>query len=939
MRSLRAATGPQLLRRAMPLDLFGGMPARTKPPGAARRPKGADLPPPTTGGEEECDRATIRPSGRISISMLYGSGVYDGEIRPKLQEMAVAAREIEAGRKPAPVATLRVTAARQPVWARGRVWDTSDPDDCHEVVRSTRHTTFPGQRQVNRAEFRAMAAEMAWDRVDPDIVGQLGEGGMEVRSDCAPDTVIAFHQKGFVAEYEAARRVIDANMDEEWVSEPVMHLPFVPCRVNPRNVIMQDRTRVLADGVTVEHYQKPRVTSNTSYGGAESPNGGVSVADSQVSLPSVQTFGLGLAIVGAMADVGVDIPGYDGSADEARGGMQPHGPEYEGVAGYTVDAESAYSFCPVQRADQHLQCFFWWRGRQRADGSRDFRPGVSVSSRLEFGGAFAPNRFCRTSALVAAHAGAAQARFDARQPPPPRVVAASAFRAGLQAAGELSDGAGQSAARYLQIFVDDGNGGTTKDKVVSPDEVSHIHISAVTTTAMGGVVAPMDSRVMVHTKLFILSLRRMGMADAEQKTVVGDPLGSLGFEVRIRGCRIRCTEAKRVVMLDDIERQLGWVTADRLVRCKSAERLVGRFTNLSQIYPELRARLHAGYRVAMGRWQSSSTGATTVQAELKLAQGSGAQRGWIHLLEVGGKAVDANVGVPLASQPEFYGRLEAGVYTSTVDASGVDGVGGFATIAGVPGHVWVMSERWPTAIQRALDAASTTGSERAKLHAAQVPMLGMPGAELFGNVAIVDSIQRATGASGAIVYAIGDCEPAAAALNSGAGRTPQMRALTDWASEVGAAWLGVAVPREENTDADLLSHPDKAMGVIRRAADSGLRVHEARISAEALVVLSRAAALGVKGGYELPQPVAGDKRGCSEAVVGAQRTDEGGMVHEALIPLAPRVAHEGGVGLDLWRSDPWRASDGTSRRPASVAMVVFSGEDERLAGLPALEGI
>ena len=73
---------------------------------------------------------------------------------------------------------------------------------------------------------------------------------------------------------------------------------------------------------------------------------------------------------------------------------------------------------------------------------------------------------------------------------------------------------------------------------------------------------------MVHTKLFILSLRRMGMADAEQKTVVGDPLGSLGFEVRIRGCRIRCTEAKRVVMLDDIERQLGWATADLMVRCK-----------------------------------------------------------------------------------------------------------------------------------------------------------------------------------------------------------------------------------------------------------------------------------------------------------------------------------------------------------------------------------
>eukprot|EP00965_Chrysotila_dentata_P001227 39930-Pleurochrysis_carterae.AAC.1 len=60
-------------------------------------------------------------------------------------------------------------------WARGVVWDCTDPDDCTPVRRSNRHTEFPGRRQINRAALRAAAAEMRWH--DEDIVDQAVEGG------------------------------------------------------------------------------------------------------------------------------------------------------------------------------------------------------------------------------------------------------------------------------------------------------------------------------------------------------------------------------------------------------------------------------------------------------------------------------------------------------------------------------------------------------------------------------------------------------------------------------------------------------------------------------------------------------------------------------------------------------------------------------------------
>eukprot|EP00965_Chrysotila_dentata_P011356 370611-Pleurochrysis_carterae.AAC.1 len=66
-------------------------------------------------------------------------------------------------------------------------------------------------------------------------------------------------------------------MREEWTSAPTRQLPFVPCRLQPRDVIMQARQRVTqaADGaVHVEDYAKPQVTTNSSFGGTDAVNAG-----------------------------------------------------------------------------------------------------------------------------------------------------------------------------------------------------------------------------------------------------------------------------------------------------------------------------------------------------------------------------------------------------------------------------------------------------------------------------------------------------------------------------------------------------------------------------------------------------------------------------------------------------------------------------------------
>eukprot|EP00965_Chrysotila_dentata_P075288 2486405-Pleurochrysis_carterae.AAC.1 len=99
-------------------------------------------------------------------------------------------------------------------WARGVVWDCTDPDKCIPVQRSSRDTRFPGRRQVDSAVLRAAAAELRWD--DEDIVGQAGGEGMKARSACELITVLAFHHPGLLEQAPAAAKAVAADLEEEW---------------------------------------------------------------------------------------------------------------------------------------------------------------------------------------------------------------------------------------------------------------------------------------------------------------------------------------------------------------------------------------------------------------------------------------------------------------------------------------------------------------------------------------------------------------------------------------------------------------------------------------------------------------------------------------------------------------------------------------------------
>eukprot|EP00965_Chrysotila_dentata_P060877 2017882-Pleurochrysis_carterae.AAC.1 len=105
-----------------------------------------------------------------------------------------------------------------PQWARGIVWDCSNPARCVPVTRSTRHTRFPGARQIDRAALRAAAEKLRWP--DTDIVEQVGEGGVEARIGCELITVLTFNHPDLVDQAAAAAKAVDSDLHEGWVAPP-----------------------------------------------------------------------------------------------------------------------------------------------------------------------------------------------------------------------------------------------------------------------------------------------------------------------------------------------------------------------------------------------------------------------------------------------------------------------------------------------------------------------------------------------------------------------------------------------------------------------------------------------------------------------------------------------------------------------------------------------
>ena len=739
------------------------------------------------------------PAGPIPIASLFLPGVYETQVASWLQLADEAAADLRAGREARHVPTRVIGQEQMQPWARGVVWDCRDPERCVPVQRSTRDTPVAGRRQVNRRRVREVAEQLGWH--DTDLIDQIGEGGVEVRSACELLTVLAFHHDSLSDELEAAQRVVDAHLSEGWVRPPTRHLPFVPCRLQPRGVIMQSRTRLAEDGVRLEEYLKPRVTTDSSFGGIDSVNAGVSASQRATALPSAQA----LARAWAICETA-----FPEAAGAGAGGAR--------IRGYAIDAESAYSFCPVQQADLWTQTFVWWDDAGRA--------GFAVDERMGFGGAFAPNRFQRTSEFVVAYARALQAEFDRQHPMPPSAQRWRHDREQLQQAGGLPQAADQGSPTFLQSYIDDLTGCCPDDIVGVPDWLSHIQLPEEQMRAAGCTPAPADSRVAVHARIAIWALQDLGFAAAEQKTMCGAPLPVLGLRIDGEHRRLDCPEGKRQVILADVREQREMALQEAAVDRRRATRLVGRLCNLSQVAPQLRSALHGGYGVIRASWVTG--GHRRAPRQLQLSPGGAAATDWIELLDLAEQLIEANEGVSTAPALTFPGRDVIGSLTVITDASGEDGVGGYAFLAGRDDEVWIMSEAWPEEVATALAAAADEGEaeRRRQGDATARPMLSMPAAELFGTVAMAAAV--AAGERVDRVVAVSDCEPAARATDAQHSGNPQMRVLLAAARRVSSMWLGAHVPREANLDADRLSHPEQAAQVVAEAEAVGLTVHRVR---------------------------------------------------------------------------------------------------------------
>ena len=215
------------MREPLPGNLQ--QPMTVRPKQRAKKRKGRPLPPPPdapTQGEAVADA----PPGKIPIEALFIGEVYTALVNPWLSAAEAAAQALVAGKPVHAPETLVLTQNHMPAWARGIVWNCADRADCKPMQPSNRYTIFEGSRQIDRQAFRDMAAELEWH--DHDIVNQVGEGGIEPRSECALHTVLSWHHGGLEKDLEAATKVIREDIGNKWVSEPVSHLAYHPRREN-----------------------------------------------------------------------------------------------------------------------------------------------------------------------------------------------------------------------------------------------------------------------------------------------------------------------------------------------------------------------------------------------------------------------------------------------------------------------------------------------------------------------------------------------------------------------------------------------------------------------------------------------------------------------------------------------------------------------------------
>jgi len=527
----------------------------------------------------------------------------------------------------------------------------------------------------------------------------------------------------------------------------------------------------------------------------------VPAAERAVQLPTVRQLGRGAGIVGEA-----------GAAD----GLS--------VLLYCFDLKQAYRFTPMQLLDWWCHIFIWID----ADDCIMFCIVICGA----FGGAYMPARFEGVTDMGMALVRKRQDEFDIVHPYPTGVQAWRKERAERQSAGGLPPGEEQLRPAYCHVYLDDGAGAALDDTVPVPPELASVPLGEVATRALGGSPAPADSRAAVHLRIAVAVFEALGFVVEITKTECGTAIVNLGFRVDAGRRRIDCPLPKRRVLLRDIGVLRQAAVGGQVVEQRGAERLTGRLANLSHALPELTPHLTGGYAVAAARQAPRRRGGAGAAAGrrrpkaglVKLRAGSRCQRAVVEMCDVAEQLLEANDGIEMAAAEEFASPLDAGTLTVVTDASGDDGVGGYAFHADAPGVVWLLSAEWPPDVRAALAHAAAPKAEREE---GRGPACSMPLAELFGPWALAEAAKEAGAPAIEAVVAVGDCAPAAAVLTAATSAGAQLRALVKAARQSVRQWLGVAVPRELNVDADTLSHPARWAEVRRAAEAAGLLVRPA----------------------------------------------------------------------------------------------------------------
>ena len=814
LRNLAAASAAELRGAAMPH--LPAVHSEAQPPPTA-----------TPWGEAAVGPQQGRPNGATAIEALFLPGIFD-KIEVWRAAAEAAMRDIAAGRPTHPPATLVIAQLDLQPWARGIIWDTRDPFDCRPVTPSTEDTPPLNERCIDRAQLRAAAEQLDWP--DRDLVSQCTRGGIESRSECSGDTVLAFHHKGIAEFFAEADKAIRSDIDAGAVLTGFGTLPFVPCRSLPRNVILQQRSRVLKSG-EVEDYEKPRVTTNSSHGEGElggdglSPlavNEGVPQHERYVLLPTVRQLGRGAAIVGEA-----------GAADGLRAEL------------YCYDLSSAYRFAPIQLRDWWQHVFLWISPSGHATWL--------VDASGAFGGAYMPRRFEGVTNLGVSATRAAQDAFDAEHPYPPGVRAWQQERAALQRAGALPAGAEQLRPAYLQVYLDDGAGASLNDTVPVPPELAHIPLGELATRTLGGVPSAHDSRAAVHLRIAVATFERLGFVVEVTKTECGSAIVNLGFRVRVDAGRIDCPLPKRRILLRDIEQLHRSVGAHAQIEQRGVERLVGRLASMAHALPEIAPHLSGGYAIASAR-RAPRGGHRRLTGHrlgyVRLRRGSRCEEAVLAMCEVSAQLIEANEGIALASAELFAALDAAGTLTTVTDASGEDGIGGYAFLPDSPGVTWLLADEWPADVRAGLALAAAPRAEREL--GAGAAMCSMPLAELFGPYALMcavadarrgDLTQTTTSDGVGAVISVVDCAPAASVLSAATSGGAQLRSLVLAVRSECTQWLAAAVPRELNQDADTLSHPSRWLEVKALAESAGLAVRRVHTPSRCWVALRAAMSL------------------------------------------------------------------------------------------------